>query len=570
MKAARRRSIPCWWPAGLLLAGLIGALAVLVLAAAGIGPGLTAPAAALVPIGALAGLAGLAAIVLRRSLRCDRELEQLRGVARALAEGRLPEGVPVDQTSGPVADLARALERLRHRAVRQARLDQEKERTDERIRHQATYDTLTDLPNRPLFLDRLTQALAKADRDQRLVGVLFIDLDRFKAVNDGWGHEAGDEVLRATARRLQDGLRRSDTVARLGGDEFTVIIPDLRRTQDLQPIARKLLEAVARPIPLGNSVAEVTASLGIAVSPYDGTAADELLRHADQAMYRAKRAGRDGHCFFMPEMNAQSAWRGRIETRLRRAIAEDEFSVEYQPLFDIGSGDIVAAEAVLRWHQGEPLPHEFRDVAEDSGLMVPLGDLLVSTIMRDAGAWLDAGPPHFRVAVDLTARQLRDPRLLDRLARHRDAHAFPMERLLVELGEDLILPERAIIRDRIVALRRLGLTLAVDRFGSGYGSIGSLRGLPLSLLKIDPAFIAHLSDDPQDAALVQAIIVLAHGLGLRVGAAGIATPQQLSILRANGCDYAQGPLLAAALPLPALLERLAGPDDTRAAMAAAS
>jgi len=428
----------------------------------------------------------------------------------------------------------------------------ERKRAEDRVRHQAEHDPLTGLPNRALFLDRMHHALATWRRQRDNFAVLFLDLDRFKAVNDNNGHQAGDAVLREVAARLRSCVRRVDTISRLGGDEFVILLADIGGADQAAHVANAVMQAVARPIEVGGSHLTLSASIGVAICPTDGVDVDTLMHHADVAMYHAKENGRDSFRFFSPEMNARVRERGVLEERLRLALERGEFLLEYQPELEVGSGRVTGVEALIRWRHPERgllLPQDFLPVAEECGLIVPIGDWVLREACRRARAWRDEGHD-ITVAVNLSEAQFLHGGLLD------SVDAALQQSGLAPAGLDLEITEGAIMRgdaalDAIVdALRTRGVHLTIDRFGTGLSSLSSLRRYPLSKLKIDRSFVSDIEHDPLDAALIPAIIAMARSLRLGVVAEGVETAEQLRFLQQHGCDHYQGFFAAGASSRP--------------------
>jgi diguanylate cyclase (GGDEF)-like protein/PAS domain S-box-containing protein len=433
----------------------------------------------------------------------------------------------------------------------------ERKRAEEQTRHQAEHDALTDLPNRVLFLDRLQQALASARRQQRPFALMFLDLDRFKAINDTWGHQAGDAVLKEVAARLVRCVRGVDTVSRLGGDEFVVLLPDIGGADQAAHVAAAVMHAVAQPVPAAGQQLAWSASIGIALCPSDGEDADTLLRHADVAMYHAKQHGRNAFQFFSPQMNAHVTERGEMENKLRQALDNHEFVLEYQPEIDIGSGRTTGVEALVRWRHPERgllLAHEFIAVAEESGLMVPIGQWVLREACRQARAWRDEGWPVV-VAVNLSSVQFIHNNLLRYVDEALTASGLPPEYLDLEITEGVIMHDDAHAIATINALRERGVQLTIDDFGTGYSSLSCLRRFPLSKLKIDRSFVQDITRDPAGAALIPAIIAVARSLRLRVVAEGVENAEQLRFLRQHGCDEYQGHYAGVASGAPDLRPR---------------
>jgi len=410
--------------------------------------------------------------------------------------------------------------------------------------HLADHDALTGLPNRRLLEDRLTQALAASQRNRRQTAVMFVDLDRFKAINDSLGHAAGDLVLKEVAERLVKQLRVVDTTCRMGGDEFVVVLPEIKRASDAANVAAKILETVAQPIRVEDRELNLTPSIGISVFPDDGRDAETLIRNADAAMYHAKETGRANYQFFTEQMNQAASRRLALESELRRAVQAGEMRVYYQPMVELASGRIAAHEALLRWQhpaRGVLLPAEFLQVAEDTGMIVRLGDWLLGEACR----WVsfigaERGLP---VAVNLSQRQFSDPKLLDRVARVLKEAGLPPQLLEIEIAEPTVMQNVDHALATLAKLRALGVTLVIDGFGAAYSSLVGLRQLPVQKLKLDRTLVAEVHRDGR--AIVAGIVGLAHALGLKVTAVGVESEAQKRALAECGCDYAQGLLTGA-------------------------
>jgi diguanylate cyclase (GGDEF)-like protein/PAS domain S-box-containing protein len=419
----------------------------------------------------------------------------------------------------------------------------ERVRYQEEIERQANYDTLTGLPNRNLLHDRLAQAILKAARSGRPLGVMFIDLDHLKRINDTLGHAVGDRVIALAARRIAGAVRGGDTVARLSGDEFIALLPDLQRDDDAAVVAAKLRAAVGAPLRVDAHEFVLTASIGIALYPKDGTDAATLLKHADAALYRAKEEGRDRFRFFAPELNARVVRHMAMERALREALAAGEFRLAYQPVVRLRDGAVVGAEALIRWQRADGTvhaPEEFIPVAEESGLIVPIGRWVLEAAARQARLWNRARTRKFHVSVNLSARQFRDPELLASIRTALRAARADPALVQFEITESMLVQDQAEAAAILRALRRLGSRVAVDDFGTGYSSLAYLKRLPLDTLKIDRSFVRGVPRDPADLALVRAVIRLAEGLGLDVVAEGVETRAQAAALAREGCRFAQG------------------------------
>ena len=434
-----------------------------------------------------------------------------------------------------------------------------RKQAEETIKHMAYHDSLTDLPNRALFEDRLDVTLAQAHRKKQTGAVLFLDLDRFKVVNDTVGHAVGDQLLQSVAERLKGLVREGDTVARVGGDEFTLLLTEVERTEEVVGVAGRVLDALRQPWLLNGHEFRITASIGIAMFPNDGEDADSLLRNADTAMYRAKDQGRDNYMLYTPKMNTMIAERLALENSLRHGLERGELLVYYQPQVDIASGRIVGMEALVRWQhpeRGLVSPGEFIPLAEETGLIVPLGAWVMRTACAQNKAWQAAGIPPMRVAVNLSARQFQQRNLtemVDEVLKETDLEARWLQ---LEITEGVAMQD---VESNIAVLRELrqtGVQIAIDEFGTGHSSLSYLSRLPIDVVKIDQSFIQDLTTDPNGAAIARSIIVMAHNLKLRVIAEGVETEEQLEFLKKRRCDEMQGYLFSKPAPAEAFDEML--------------
>lgn len=435
----------------------------------------------------------------------------------------------------------------------------ERKEAEARIHHLAHHDALTGLPNRLLLQDRLGQAIREARRKGSQVGILFMDLDRFKWINDTLGHDAGDHLLRTITRRCLDVLRESDTLARLGGDEFVAILPGLQQAQDAGLVARKLLAAITQPCMLGNYELSVTCSIGIAVFPGDGTTDSLLLRNADAAMYRAKSEGRNGFQFYSTDMNTARLGELLLEHQLRGALERQELCLFYQPKVDARDGTLRSCEALLRWRHAEEgllTPDRFLPAAEESGLIVPIGEWVIREACRQVRSWLDAGRQPVRVAVNLSGQQFAHQNIVQLVRDALQEYRLPPQLLELELTETILM--RDIERTLVILgeLCSLGVSLAIDDFGTGYSSLAYLRQFQVHTLKIDRSFVNDIQEGANDAKIASAVIGLAHSLGLRVVAEGVETPLQQAFLANHACDYLQGYLFGKPEPADRFSERL--------------
>jgi len=426
----------------------------------------------------------------------------------------------------------------------------------ERIWHQANFDQLTALPNRHMFQDRLSQEIKKARREGVQLALLFIDLDGFKEVNDTLGHQQGDAVLVETARRIGLCVRNSDTVARLGGDEFTVILPGLEQTGGLDRIADGMLALLSRPFMLEGAQAEVSGSIGIALYPADAATPDELLRSADQAMYAAKQGGRNRYSYFTQDLQLAAQARQQVTLDLRTALAHEQFELHYQPIVSLQTGKIERAEALLRWRhpqRGLLAPGEFLPFAEAGGMMLEIGDWVFRQAAQQARRWQDELGSGFQVSVNQSPSQLRgDTDLYVDWLKLATRLGLPPRCIVLEITEGVLMGDARRATERLRDLREMGLQVALDNFGTGYSSLSHLKHFGIDLLKLDHSFIQHLASDSGDLAMCEALIVMAHKLGLRVVAEGVESTAQSGLLAMAGCDYAQGYVFAGALPAPEL------------------
>jgi diguanylate cyclase (GGDEF)-like protein len=456
--------------------------------------------------------------------------------------------------------LAALVERSLAWTLERAELQSALERASEDRLRAAYRDPLTELPNLQFFKQHLRSLLAQSNRSSRRLAVVMLDLDRFKPVNDSLGHSAGDEVLRAVAGRVSDCLRSGDVLARKTGDEFAIVLEGIHNAQNAAKVSRKVLSAVSRPIPVKDQQVTFTASLGIALSPEDGGDVDSLLRHADIAMYQAKESGGNSYRFFQPEMTESSQRRLELEQSLRLAVERKEFVLHYQPQYDLATDRISGMEALVRWQHPElglVPPDRFIPVAEETGLIDPLGDWVLETACAQNRAWQDEGLPRIPVAVNLSARQFRNHRPVDRVRHALRASGLDAEYLDLEITESVVMDDADRACETLVRLRDIGVSVSIDDFGTGHSSLGYLKRFPVQRLKIDKTFIRTLLSDPRDAAITEAIIAMAHSLDMRAVAEGVETREQLDYLRTPGCDEVQGFLLSRPLPAAAAREVLA-------------
>jgi len=420
-------------------------------------------------------------------------------------------------------------------------------RASVQIEHLAYYDGLTALPNRALFIDRLSLALVQAHRDSRKLAALFLDLDRFKQINDSLGHTVGDELLRAVGKRVHEAVREGDTLARFGGDEFTLLLPGVHSAAEAARIAQKLLEAVRVPFQLQGREIYVTTSIGISVYPEDGVDAESLIRSADIAMYRAKEQGRDRFQLYAPAMNAQAAERMGLEHGLRKALALDQLVVHYQPIIEVATGRIHGTEALLRWRHPElglVPPDDFIDLAEMTGLITPMSPWILEEACGRTRAWQRGTRFYFSVAVNLSARQFQERDLVSQVKGALRKTGLEGRFLELEITEGVAMHSAEATLRTLTELKALGVRISIDDFGTGYSSLAYLKRFPIDTLKIDQSFVGDLGTDANDSAIASAVIAMAHGLGLRVVAEGVEREEQLDFLRRQRCDHYQGYLFS--------------------------
>ena len=447
----------------------------------------------------------------------------------------------------------------------------EKKRTEELIWRQANFDTLTGLPNRRMFRDRLELELKNAKRDDQIVALLFIDLDRFKEVNDTLGHHVGDELLVQAAQRLTSCVRSTDTIARLGGDEFTVILSRLHNTEDIEQLTRNIIHKLAEPYRLGKETAHVSASVGITVFPTDTTQIEQLLQNADQAMYLAKEQGRNCFSFFTPSLHEAAMLRLRMLGELKNALETGQLRVYFQPIVELPSGQIFKAEALLRWlhpQHGLVSPMAFIPLAEETGLIIPIGDWVFRESARYAKRWSDlVGGAGFQISVNKSPVQFRSKDCSpESWIDYLHEIGLSGHGIAVEITEGLLLNRDDDTAHKLLQFRDAGIQISMDDFGTGYSSLSYLKKFDIDYLKIDQSFVRNMVSDPADQALCEAIVVMAHKLGLKVVAEGVETKEQRDLLIDIGCDFAQGYLFSRPIPaeeFEAMLKRLNnGKKDT--------
>lgn len=419
----------------------------------------------------------------------------------------------------------------------------ERKRAEEQIRHLAQHDALTDLPNRLLLQDRLEQALLQTPRGRQQLALLFLDLDRFKTINDTLGHDIGDELLQAVGQRLHDCVRLGDTVARQGGDEFVIVAPSIQQPEAAAQVARQVIDAMSIPFTVREYKLHVSPSIGISIFPLDGDNAQTLMKNADTAMYQAKLAGGNVYRFYATSMNANAYERLVMENNLRGALERKEFILHYQPQVDINTGHIIGMEALLRWQdpvRGLIAPDQFIPLAEETGLIVPIGEWVLREACRQGKRWRDAGAGDIRIAVNISARQFWRGNLLETVEAVLEDVGAEANMLELELTESILMRHEEGTVELLDQLSKRGITVSIDDFGTGYSSLSYLKRFPINKLKIDRSFVRDIQEDADDAAIVTAIVAMTRGLKLRVIAEGVETPGQLAFLKSIGCDEIQG------------------------------
>jgi diguanylate cyclase (GGDEF)-like protein len=454
------------------------------------------------------------------------------------------------------------------------RILQQRKRADDRVRHIAFHDDLTALPNRLMLHQRLDQALSRHRRTGSKLAILFMDLDRFKVINDSLGHEVGDLLLRQVADRLKEQAREGDTVARVGGDEFVVLIENGENLRDISACASRLVEGLGAPYLLGKNECRVTLSLGISVFPSDGDDSEALLKAADVAMYRAKETGRNNYLYYLPSMNVHTLERLTLESDLNHAMERGEFLLHYQPKVDIATGMITGTEALLRWMHpvhGLVPPADFISLAEETGLIVPIGEWVLATACAQTKAWQDQGLTDLGVAVNLSARQFADAGLLPKLTRIIYSSGLDPSSLELEITESVVMSRAECAITVLEQLKSIGVRIAIDDFGTGYSSLGYLKRFPIDTIKVDRSFIMDIPADAGDMKIARAIIAMAHALRLKVVAEGVENAEQLSFLRVHRCDSAQGYFFFRPLPADKVADVLKSnrlDSDARSALSA--
>lgn len=435
----------------------------------------------------------------------------------------------------------------------------ERKRSEEHLNRLALYDPLTGLANRTLFRDRLARELARATRRGHGAALLFIDLDRFKTINDSLGHDAGDELLREMAGRLRGCTRNVDTVARLSGDEFVVILAEVANAEQAEQAARRIIETMSAPIELVGKSLQVTGSIGITYFPSDAANAETLLKNADMAMYAAKAQGGNSYCLYKAEMSVRAARRLDLENRLHHALARKEFRLHYQPIVALNDHSFSGAEALLRWQLDEEtllLPSEFLSLLEDTGLIRDVGAWVIEEACRQQREWLDDGITPPPISVNVSRAQLSRRGLVARIESSLSKYDLPGESLVVELTESVLMTDPDLAEDILRRVTATGVRVALDDFGTGYSSLNCLRRFPVSIFKLDRGFLLDMSGDNNDRQLVRAVAAMGKSLGLRVVAEGVETAEQLDIVTEAGCDCVQGFLFSRAVTPEAFAAKL--------------
>ena len=433
----------------------------------------------------------------------------------------------------------------------------QKKAAEELVLQQANYDELTGLPNRRLLLDRLTQEVKRATRSNLKLALIFLDLDHFKEINDTLGHDMGDILLKEASRRLTESVRLTDTVARFGGDEFILILSELHDIESVERVVQDILYKLTQPFQLHNELAYISASIGIAFFPEDATEASDLLKHADQAMYNAKNQGRNRSSYFTPSMQTVAKARMVMLKDLHRAVAEEQFDIHYQPIVELSTGHIHKAEALIRWmhpSRGMVSPADFIPIAEETGLIHEIGDWVFREATIQLAKIRSQLDPEFQISINKSPVQFQiDKRSHTNWFEHLNALGLPGKSLVIEITEGLLMSSSETTNKILLDFQQAGLELSLDDFGTGYSSLSYLKKYDIDYLKIDKSFVSNLYEDSDDAILCEAIIVMAHKLGIKVIAEGIETEQQKTILLNAGCDYGQGYLFSKAVPIEQLI-----------------
>ena len=451
--------------------------------------------------------------------------------------------------------------RAEHSAHSQRQADLEE--NEERVRHVAFHDGLTGLPNRELFCYRLTSAIAQAKRTENLLAILSIDLDRFKQINDGYGHDVGDQLLKEVSLRLADCVRVSDTVARQGGDDFTILLEGIKHVDEITQIADRIIGSVSQPVFINGNDVYTSVSMGITVYPFDDVESEHLLKDAETAMQSSKRNGRNCYSFFTEDMIRANAEQLQLEQKLRKALSEDEYLLQYQPVVDVTAGRMIGVEALLRWNNAEygiVSPVKFIPILEESGVMSIVGEWVMETACRKLKSWHDSGFAKITIAVNISVVQFRQRNFVDTVRVALKESGLEAQYLKLELTESMLMDQSEVAIQKLNAIRNLGVNIEADDFGTGYSSLSYLKKLPIDILKIDRSFITDVDKSSDSAAIVTAISALAHSLKLTVIAEGVETMGELKFLSALNCHLIQGFLLSKPLPEPALIQVLEDPQ----------
>lgn len=486
----------------------------------------------------------------------EREIQRKDGTTTWISAG---VSLVCDEAQNPLHFMS-VVQDITHRKLSEKRLEQ-----------LAHYDALTGLPNRVLIHDRLRQSLAQAGRQEGKVGVMFVDVDHFKKINDTLGHEFGDALLQRVARHMSEAVRTDDTVGRLGGDEFAVILNTLSHGEDAQRVADKIKAEFAQPLRIGETELYIKVSIGIALYPGDGVDAGALLKHADVAMYSAKSSGRNTFKFYNAEMNARALELLRIEHGLHNALIRGEFVLVYQPKIDVATNGIAGFEALLRWQhpdRGMILPDDFIPLLEDSGLILPVGEWVLETVCAQLSAWERAGLDEVQVSINLSARQFSSKDLAQRFRAIMEKHHVNPRCIELEITESALMVDPEAARCTLDYLKALGIKLSIDDFGTGYSSLAYLKRFPIDTLKIDASFVRDITSNADDAIITSTVIAMAHSLRLTVVAEGVETAEQLAFLSERGCDQFQGYFASKPLPAAAWAAPLSARARNRAAVAA--
>lgn len=486
-------------------------------------------------------------------------LERLSEVIKKLADNDLSVKVPYVKQNDEIGEISKAVGVLKDYAKDRAELLNELAESREKLEFQALYDPLTKLPNRTLVMDRLSHQLSESQRDNNISSVLFIDLDDFKKVNDTLGHDKGDELLIQCTERLQKVIRAADTVGRLGGDEFIAILGNLKSPQDSKLVAEKLIHALRAPFILDGQEVTVSASIGIASYPDDASDKIGLLKNSDAAMYHAKSRGRNTYSFYNKEMNSQVERRVAIEKAMSKAIERGEFQVYFHPLIDISSRKVISTEALLRWENpelGPVYPDEFIPIAEQTSLILKLGQFVLEEALTRTVQWREQGANDLRASVNISPRQFRDPEIVSVVEECIKKTGMPASSLELEITEGVLIDNDPFTNDCLEKLNELGVQIAMDDFGTGYSSLSYLRSHPFDVLKVDRSFVNDITHDLGDRELVNASIAMAHALNLKVVAEGVETNEHLQLLEEMNCDYAQGFLFGKPMPADEMTDML--------------